>query len=69
MDFTQFVSMLEERGLLFTRADLAALAENVYVSPTAKRWFLELVKGILRRYKLDVPVRQSDLAAEPLSLT
>jgi hypothetical protein len=46
--------------------DLAALAENIFVSPTAQAWFLELVKSVLRSYRLEVPVRQSDLAAEPL---
>jgi hypothetical protein len=47
--------------------NFAELAENIFVSPAAKPWFLELVKKVLRRYKVDVPVRQSDLAAEPLT--
>ncbi len=29
-------------------------------------WFLELLKKALARYGLKVPVRQSDLAADPL---
>ena len=46
--------------------DLRVLVENIFVSPAAKPWFSELLKKVLRRYHLDVPVRQSDLAAEPL---
>jgi hypothetical protein len=47
--------------------NLGELAENIFVSPTAKPWFLELVKKVLHRYGVDVAVRQSDLAADPLT--
>lgn len=47
--------------------NLGELAENIFVSPTAKPWFLELVKKVLLRYAVNVLVRQSDLAAEPLA--
>jgi hypothetical protein len=46
--------------------DLSALIENIFVSPTAKPWFSELVRKVLRTYGLAVPVQQSDLAAQPL---
>jgi hypothetical protein len=47
--------------------DLTALVERIFVSPTAKPWFLELVKRVLKTYGLaSLPVQQSDLAAEPL---
>ncbi len=51
---------------VWKQVDLVALTENIFVSPTAKPWFAELVKKVLRTYNLEVPVRQSDLAAEPL---
>jgi hypothetical protein len=51
---------------VWKHVDLEGLAENIFVSPTAKPWFLELVKKVLRRYDVGVPVHQSDLAAEPL---
>jgi hypothetical protein len=51
---------------IWKQVDLAALTENIFVSPTAKPWFLHLVRAVLRRYSLDITVRQSDLAAEPL---
>ena len=51
---------------VWKQVDLTALIERVFVSPTAKPWFLELVKKVLLTYRVDVPVHQSDLAAEPL---
>jgi hypothetical protein len=47
--------------------DLGTMAETVFVSPTAKPWFLELLRNILDRYDVKVPIRQSNLAAEPIS--
>jgi hypothetical protein len=52
---------------VWKHVDLSVLIEKVFVSPTAKPWFLELLKKVLGRYGLNViPVRQSDLAAGPL---
>jgi hypothetical protein len=51
---------------VWKQAELGALIESVYVSPTARPWFLGLVKKVLEKYGLDVPVHQSDLAADPL---
>jgi hypothetical protein len=51
---------------VWKQVDLMALTENIFVSPTAKPWFSELVKKVLGTYNLEFPVRQSDLAAEPL---
>jgi hypothetical protein len=48
------------------QVDLGELIEGIFVSPAAKPWFLELVRKVLRRYGLALPVRQFDLAAEPL---
>jgi hypothetical protein len=51
---------------VWKQVDLATLVEKIYVSPTAKSWFSELVKKVLTNYRLAVPVQQSDLAADPL---
>jgi len=45
---------------------LPRLIEKVYVSAEADRWFLKLVRKVLRRYDTELEVRQSDLADEPL---
>jgi hypothetical protein len=46
--------------------DLSNLVETVFVSPTAKPWFSELVKKVLRTYDLTLPTKQSDLSSDPL---
>jgi len=53
---------------IWKRVNLESLVESVFISPTAKPWFTDLVKGVLMRYGLSLPVRQSDLAAEPFHL-
>jgi hypothetical protein len=45
--------------------DLKALIEVVVVAPTAPRWFHDLVVRLLEVKKLDIPVRQSELADLP----
>lgn len=54
------------RAGVWKQVDLPRLIEKVYVSAEADRWFLKLVRKVLRRYDTDLEVRQSDLADEPL---
>ena len=51
---------------IWQKVDLQALIETVYVSPGGERWFLDLVKKVLKHYGKVLEVRQSDLALEPL---
>jgi hypothetical protein len=46
--------------------DLRATIENVFVSPTAGPWFLDLVKKVLQTYGITLSVQRSDLDTEPL---
>ena len=46
--------------------DLMQLIETIYIAPTAPKWFYELVKSIIIRYGLDIPVCQSLLDEKPL---
>ena len=41
------------------RVDLPILIERVLVSPTAPIWVLEVVRSILNRYGLQMPVERS----------
>jgi hypothetical protein len=43
--------------------DLGVLVEKVYVSPTAPKWIVEIVKNEVVKYGLNLPVIQSDLYA------
>lgn len=45
--------------------DVAAMATEIWVSPTAPEWYCDLVSKLCRRYGLDVPVRQSTLLQHP----
>jgi hypothetical protein len=46
--------------------DLDILIDSIYISPYAGNWFVDIVKDVLIKYKLDKPVFQSDMAKKPL---
>ena len=46
--------------------NIKTLIENIYIAPTAPLWFAELVRLILARYELNVPVKQSSINDKPL---
>lgn len=48
------------------RVDLDALIKTVHISPTAPKWFAELVVNIVSIYELSIPVKQSMLYSEPV---
>jgi hypothetical protein len=54
------------RETVWKPVDLTALVEKVFISPSAKTWFFDLVKKVPASYQVDIPVHQSDLGAEPL---
>jgi hypothetical protein len=56
---------IEPAGLAM-RVDLSELIENVFVSPTASSWFVEIVKSVTGKYGFALSVGQSSLAASPL---
>ena len=51
---------------VWREVELKDLLETVYVSPGSPGWFTELVKGVLSRYGLDIPVTQSSLDEDPV---
>lgn len=56
---------LEKDGLTVPVV-LKALIEQVVVSPFSQSWFLEVVGNLCSQCGLALPVRQSDLAREPI---
>lgn len=54
------------REAIWKQVNLASLVENIFVSPTAKPWFIELVKKTLGTFHVNLAVKPSDLGAEPL---
>ena len=47
---------------VYYKVDLSLLIQEIVVAPYATNWFLELVKSVLSRYKLEVPVSRSSLS-------
>jgi hypothetical protein len=64
-DGKPFVVPPDSRGIAVRINDLTYLVESVYVAPTKRAWFSELVKKISARYGLD-DVRQSCLSESPV---
>lgn len=44
---------------------LDVLIDEVYLSPTSKLWFKELVKDLIKKYRLNKEIFQSDLRSDP----
>jgi hypothetical protein len=51
---------------VFAACDLATLVSAIRVSPASGRWFAPLVRSVLEKYGLDVPVEESNLLANPV---
>ena len=50
----------------YLRVDINQLIENVYISPEADKWFLDLMNDVItNRYHLDLNVIQSELTQQP----
>jgi hypothetical protein len=56
----------EEPPGVFAACDLATLVSAMRVSPASGRWFAPLVRSVLEKYGLDVPVEESNLLANPV---
>lgn len=59
------MSSKNPHGLRIPLADLEQMIKCIVVAPEAEAWFFELIKDIVRRYGLSVPVRRSKLTYIP----
>lgn len=59
------VSPRPERGL-YVPVDLGQLVVEARIDPASGPWFIDLVASVLKHYGLSIPLRQSDLAGEPV---
>lgn len=50
---------------VWRRVNLHSLIERVYVAPQSPQWFEDLVRAVVKRYGLQVPVRRSSLDEPP----
>jgi hypothetical protein len=63
-----YYSKLALRGIpegLDIAVELPTLIEKIYVSPTAGKWFLELVSSVVEKYGFNIQVEPSSLAVNP----
>lgn len=60
-----FNSPQKEAGV-HLNVQLNRFLRSIVVSPSAQRWFIELVKDVAQKYGITTPVRLSKLATEPL---
>jgi hypothetical protein len=51
---------------IYIPIDLDILIEKIYISPTSEKWFKDLVESIVKKYKLKIVVKQSDLSKDPV---
>lgn len=54
-----------EKGA-YISVDLDTLVERIYVSPTAPKWFNDLVRSSMKKYNFKKEVKQSSLANGPV---
>ncbi|KAF5430684.1 hypothetical protein C5S39_07300 [Candidatus Methanophagaceae archaeon] len=50
----------------YINVDLYTLIEKIFISPTAPKWFNDVVKSIVNKYDLEKEVIQSSLAEGPV---
>jgi hypothetical protein len=50
---------------IYVPVDLEKLIEHVYLSPTCPMWQKDVAQSLLRKYKLNRKIRQSQLSEKP----
>jgi len=53
-------------GSVLAKVDLKALIEKIYVAPSSSDEYREKVRGIVKKFGLEIPVLQSELDGQPL---
>lgn len=60
------IEKVEPKLSFNAKCDLDKLINEIYVSPSAPSWFFNIVKEIVEKYEINVPVKQSKLSQNPL---
>lgn len=60
------ISLGPEAPVLPVSVDLTRLMQEVFVAPNAPDWIADTVADVTSRYGFNFPVRQSDLARDPI---
>ena len=55
---------ISEKGI-YIPINIEKLIDRIYVSPYAPEWFVAVVKSVVDKYKIDVPVLHSQMLEKP----
>lgn len=47
---------------IYVDIELEKMIENIYLSPLAEEWYLELIESILEKYALIIPIKKSSIS-------
>lgn len=62
---SQYNDVITESGI-YIPIDVDMLIDEIYVSPTAQAWFVELVQSITELHSLAKPIHKSSLSDDPV---
>ncbi|MDO5768513.1 MAG: DUF2971 domain-containing protein [Psychrobacter sp.] len=60
------IEEIDPKPSMNINCDLTKLINEIYVSPSAPNWFLDIVINLVDTYNIDIPVKQSELNQDPL---
>lgn len=60
------IEIYEAKPGYLLKCNIHKLIKEIYVSPLAQEWILDVVRDITQKYSLHVPIVQSNLMIEPL---
>lgn len=55
---------VNEKGI-YISVDIDKLIDRIYVSPYAPEWFVDVVKSVVEKYKINIPVLHSQMLEKP----
>jgi hypothetical protein len=62
---SQLQAVIKGGGLSWL-LDPNSYIDGIFVSPTAPRWFVDVVTQTAKDYSVDAPVRQSSILRDPI---
>ena len=55
---------VNEKGI-YISVDIDKLIDRIYVSPYASEWFVDVVKSVVEKYKINIPILHSQMLEKP----
>lgn len=62
-------AIIKKHGLnkngIYIPVDIDKLIDGIYVSPYASEWFVDVVKSVVNKYNINIPVSYSQMVEKP----